>query len=263
MKEKTVETKLSAGRIVEIKELPDGTWVITQKVVVEDEVTSKKSSVPKIRIHESDFVLIDVESLSLEDEFMQHEPTTPMEKEFKKLLIDAIRKGVKNFYRPVMDPSFTDNGIAYVVGKEPAVGKSYNWWEKMAEKYDSSRNSRLGTRLEYVAFLGVLIKKLIEEGKAVEWAWNAVCNDSKELGHYWNSENAKNEFEPTGSRCICGFYDLANTYKILAEDEEAGGFWLAGGVYVLNGFNGPLADLGHNTYRFYGYDNCVGWLVLS
>ena len=41
------------------------------------------------------------------------------------------------------------------------------------------------------------------------------------------SEDAKYNFEPTGSRIICGFYDLANTYKIFAEDEEAGGFWLA------------------------------------
>ena len=170
---------------------------------------------------------------------------------------------MKNFYRPIMDPYFTANGIGYASGKKPAVGKSYNWWFDTAKKYDPSRNSRLGTRLEYGAFLGVLIKKLVEEGKSVEWAWNAVCNDSKELGHYWNSKNAKHDFEPTGSRGICGFYDLANTYKILAEDEEVGGFWLAGGSFNLGSSNDPLADLCLYTNRSSDRSHSVGWLVLS
>ena len=83
------------------------------------------------------------------------------------------------------------------------------------------------------------------------------------MGHYWNSDNAKHQFEYTGSREICGFFDLANTYKILAKDEEAGGFWLAGGFFNLDGNDDPLADLvlrnGYNYCR-----NCgVAWLVLK
>ena len=109
----------------------------------------------------------------------------------------------------------------------------------------------------------MLIKKLVEEGKSVEWAWNAVCNDSKKLGHYWNCEDAKHEFEPIGSRCICGFYDLANTYKILAEDKEAGGFWLAGGYYFNYSDYCPLAGLYRGTCRDNDSGNSVGWLVLS
>ena len=95
-------------------------------------------------------------------------------------------------------------------------------------------------------------------------AWKAVCNDSKELGHYWNSENTKYKFEPTGSRQICEYYDLANTYKILAEDNEAGDFWLAGGFYIDCSYNHPLASLEHYSIRINddGYHN-VGWLVLS
>ena len=264
MKEKTVETKLPVGRIVEIKELPDGTWVIKQKVLMEEKVTSEKSnSIPMIKIPEIIFVQIEAESLSKDDEFMKYKPKTEREVDAKGLIAEAISSGVKNFYRPVMDPSFAEDGIAYVVGKKPAVGKFYNWWVDTVKKYDPSRKSRLGTRLEYGAFLGVLIKKLVEEGKSVEWAWNAVCNDSKELGHYWNSENAKHGFEPTGSRLICGFYDLANTYKILAEDEEAGGFWLAGGSYDYGGDDYPLAGLDHYTVRYGGNYDSVGWLVLS
>lgn len=113
------------------------------------------------------------------------------------------------------------------------------------------------------AFLGVLIKKLIEEGKTVEWAWNAVCNDSRKLGHYLNSENPKCRFEPTGSREICGFFDLANAYKILAWDIGAGGFWLAGGGCDGYSYVNPLADLDLFRDRDNIHFSSVGWLVLS
>ena len=176
------------------------------------------------------FVLVEASKLSLKDEFMKHKPKTDAERKFKELLTKAIQTGIKDFYRPRMDPSFSeDGGICYKAGLKPAVGKSYNWWNKVAVEFYPERHSRLGTRLEYVAFLGVLIKKLVDSGWTVENSWNAVCNDSRQLGHYWNSKNAKHDLEPTGSREICGFFDLANTYKILARDEEAGGFWLAGG----------------------------------
>ena len=277
--ERTVETNLPVGRIVEIKELPDGTWVINQKVVVEKEA-KKSNSMWEI---EHLFVQIEAESLSMDDEFMKYEPRTKREKRTKELIAEGIKSRVKNFYRPILDPAFDIDGIdeiyiywwcmrrcvdplfaegiVYGGWKKPAGGQSCRWWVDAAKKYAPSRNSRLGTRLEYGAFLGVLIKKLIEKGKSVEWAWNAVCNDSKELGHYRDSYDARPEFESTGSRCICGFYDLANTEKILAEDEEAGGFWIAGGRYLDWGGGCPLAHLELTTGR-----RChegVGWLVIS
>ena len=114
-----------------------------------------------------------------------------------------------------------------------------------------------------MAFLGVLIKQLVESGWSIEGAWNAVCNDSRNLGHYWNSAGALHKFEPTGSREICGFCDLGNAYKILAEDKETGGFWLAGGAYHCNGINNSLADLSLYDCRNYKYYGRVGWLVLE
>jgi hypothetical protein len=252
---KVIETKLPAGEIIGLERLADGTWVVKQKV----------AEVRKPRDLDKKFILIDAESLSLNDEFMQHEPKTEREKKFKALLTEVIAKGIKNFYRPKYDPSFIDDdeGIRFADRKKPAVGKSCNWWEKAAKEFNPERKSRLGTRLEYVAFLGVLIKALVAEGKTIDWAWNAVCNDSKELGHYRDSENAKHRFESTGSRCIADFSDLANTYKILAEDEEAGGFWLAGGCYNDVSYLSPLAGLDHLTNRDLVGNLSVGWLVLS
>lgn len=215
-----------------------------------------------------DFILIEVESLSRKDRFMWHNPRTKNEKVAKELIVEAIKANVKNFYRPKYDPSFTDDGkgICFVAGKMPAVGKSYNWWKDTAKKYNPLRNSRLGTRLEYGAFLGVLIKKLVESGKSVKWAWNAVCNNSWELGHYKNSEDAKKTFEFTGSREICGFCDLANTWKMVMADDENEALWVAGGIYSISSTLFPIADIYcDNDYEYYDEDEeySVGWIVLS
>ena len=211
------------------------------------------------------FVLVEASKLSLKDEFMKYEPKTEREEKFKKELTEAIKKGVKDFWRPKYDPSFNEEGtrICFVAGKKPAVGKSYNWWNKVAKAFCPERNSRLGTKSEYVAFLGVLIKRLVANGWSVEYAWNAVCNNSKELGHYWNSEDAKHTFEATGSREMCGFFDLANTFKILAENEKAGGFWLTSGNYDVGSNFYPLAGFYYCDCRDQGFGDCVGWLVLE
>lgn len=220
----------------------------------------------EIKVNGDDFILVDVESLSMDDEFMQYEVSTIRELTAKYVISNAICSGVKNFYRPKCDPSFTNCGesICFAFGKKPAVGKSYNWWESNAKEFCPERNSRLGTKLQYGAFLGVLIKKLVESGWEVATAWNAVCNDSRELGHYLNSEGASYAWEPTGSREICGFFDLANAYKILAEDEEADGFWLTDGTHYNYSYRGPLANLNHDNDCFYDEKHSgVGWVVLD
>ena len=224
-----------------------------------------KLTLSNVDIPEDVFVLIEASKLSLEDKFMMHDPKTKIEINLKEALEEVIKCGVKDFWRPRFDPAFIAKreGICYVVGNRPAVGRSYDWWENTAKAYNPKRRSRLGMKSEYVAFLGVLIKTLVSEGWTVTAAWNAVCNNSKELGHYRNSENALHDLEPTGSRGICGFYDLGNTYKILANDEGFGGYWRAGGDCNVDGNYDPLArlyyDYFHNIDRF----DSVGWLVLE
>ena len=211
----------------------------------------------------ADFILVEAEKLSMADEFMKYEPKTDKEKIAQNLIAEAIKKRVKNFYRPNCDPSFNkdSNKIQFVYGERPAIGKSYNWWKDVAKSYNPSRNSRLGTKLEYFAFLGVLIKKLIEEGIPIEWAWYVVCYDSGKIGHYCNSQNAKREFEITGSRKTCGFCDLANVYKLLGE--EYNGFYMASGCYSEISYYEPLSN-------FFYEENCqeklnysVGWIVFD
>ena len=182
--------------------------------------------------------------------------------------VDEVRAAkLAPFYKPIYDPSEDGKRVTYKKGKEPAVGHSYNWWVETASKMPAveGRSWKLTTEYQYYAFLVWLINQLVKSGKSVEEAMNQVVLDSRELGHYYDSENSTEggAFELTGSRCICGLYDLANTIKILeCSNEEAGGFWLAGGSYDNNGNDYPLADLDHRTAVDYDGDDGVGLLVL-
>ena len=252
------EIKVSGGRITKAQVMPDGSCKVMVELVT---TTTEDTTCHQL---ESMFNRVPASKLRLDDAFMKHQPKTNAERNFKELVETAIKNGLKDFWRPVYDPSFDDNGrIYYEPGKMPAAGKSYNWWKKKAKAFYPEWGSRIGTKSEYIAFLAVLMKNLVASGKSVEWAWNAVCNDSKELGHYWNSKGAKNAFETTGSRYICGWYDLANSFKILEEDEEAGGFWIACGDYSSLSIHNPLAFLYHHHDRCDDFMYSCGWLVLT
>lgn len=115
------------------------------------------------------------------------------------------------------------------------------------------------------SFVKVRIEKilrLIAEGWSEKEAWKSICHDSEKLGHYKNSANARPELEPTGSRKTAGKCDLANTRKILAKDEKARGFWLAGGNYNDYSVNSPIANLDFDDDYGYRYAGCVGWFVI-
>lgn len=269
--------ELPAGRIVSIKLREDGTYELLFEVEeqnsaaeIEVEADAPETDEEELQVFSeseikaSKLVLIEASKLSLDDEFMQHHPKSRRERKFRHLLGDVIVKGIPDFWRPRMDPTLDREGNIYFRGGEkPAVGKFYHWWSANAQMFNSKHKSRLGTKSEYIAFLGVLIKKLVAEGWTKDEAWDAVCNDSKRLGHYLSPETLKLSFGFTGSMVIAGFSDLANTRKILADDEDVDVFWIAGGCYKVFSDNNPLADFVRGDIA-YGYpDNSVGWLVLS
>lgn len=210
------------------------------------------------------FPIVKASTLSLKDDFLKHRPQTYNQKKFKQMLTAAIKSGLSDFRAQRMDASFDEEGnICFHAGMKPAVEKSANWWNKTAKEFLPEKESRLGTTKERIAFLGLLIKYLIEErGYTVSNAWEAVCDQSKDLGNYWDSKDAKYGIEDTGSRQVGDWYDLANTYKIIVDD-EAGGFSLVGGRCVDNGNNCPLANVFSIYYPFGVYKGSVGWLVLS
>lgn len=243
-------------RVVDAKTMPDGSCVLTLEHATANDTTRHNQG--------GIFKLVPASKLSLNDDFLIYSPNTPTEKVFMEAVKKVIKAGVQDFYRPTLDPSFYSDGrICYQAGMKPAVWKSYNWWYEHSKEFCSERKSRLGTKSEYIAFLAVFIKEMVDSGKSLNWAWNAVCNDSKELGHYRNSNGAKHTYEDTGNREVCGWRDLANTYKILEEDKEAGGFWQTGGDYCTDSKNNPLAELYRSNYRHDDIHPGTGWIVMS
>jgi len=262
-----MELKLAGGRIVSA-ELKDGVLkILVEETKEESKLTPEvlETEVAPEDVISVQFIRVPASSLSLTDNFMLHCPQSFREEAFKELLTKVIESGVSDFYRPRLDPSFDRNGkISYQPGTISAVMKSCDWWEREAKEFCPERSSRLGTKSEYVAFLGVLLKNLVASGWSIADAWNAVCNDSRKLGHYRNSERALGVLELTGSREICGFYDLANTCKILARDNETTvDFGLVGGCYNNFGNTYPLADIGCHNLPYLALKHSVGWIVLE
>ena len=192
-------------------------------------------------------------------DMLKYTPASENEKKFLEFLKEAVDAGVKTFKVPMCDPSIDENGfLQFAASCKPAVDYSYNGLKELANE----NGVQLGSKNQYVLFLATMIHRFVEEGWSKADAFYAVCTDSTEVGHYWDSEKARYGFEVTGSRKIAGKCDLANTYKILAKDESTGGFWVAGGSCSSSDSNKALANLDLCVSYGIHYCDCVGWFVL-
>lgn len=258
-----VEIRISEGRIIDAVVLDNSTCKLTVQIFQNDEKHIIHEQEKKIKILTSAFCLIEASKLSLNDDFMKYKPITFQGKKFKESVESAICSGLKDFYCSKYDPSLDDNGnICYVPNKKPATGFSYQWWKDKAKTFMPERESCLGSERHRVALLAVLLKKLVEDGYSNKHAWSSICNDSIEMGHYWNSKNAKRKLELTGSREICGFYDLANTGKILKGEDDT--YYLtAGGNYVDISYDKPLTNFRIGRIQNISINYGVGWIILN
>jgi len=213
--------------------------------------------------YEKIFSLIEASKLSIDDRFLRRRPKTEKQSNFRKRVIAAILAGLEDFKAPLFDPSIDKNdNIYFCYGNRPGVARQANWWIENAPKYLPGI-SRIGTTAEHDAFLATLIKK----GFAT---WEQVCDNSKEIGHYRDSEDAKEDFENTGSRPLGEFYDLGNTNKITLKGKEGSDVSIKGGNYYYDGYSCPLAEVSYfgDSSDFYSIANTiycggVGWIVLD
>lgn len=263
------------GKMFFINEDSNGALVLTMESMVKEQVETilnqnlEKDEVQKCleqlmagSISTEKEMAAEIETITVEGsdsqiyfDMLEYTPANDDENLFLQNLKEAVDAGVKPFKVPVCDPSIAEDGsIQFVEGCKPAVGYSYNELKE--------HGVQLGSKNQYVLFLATIIHRLVEEGWSKANAINAVCSDSTELGHYCNSANAKDDVELTGSRGVAGKFDLANTCKILAKDEKAGGFWIAGGSCLDNGNDCPLARLYLCNRYVIHYVNSVGWFVL-
>ena len=240
-----LEFKVKGGRITRAEVLEDGSC----KLLVD------------VARRRDEFVLIKASTLSLQDDFMDYKPQNRREAEVKNVLTEAIKSGVDDFYRPKYDPSFDEDGdIQFVAGKKPAFGLSFAEWLTVAEELYP--NSRLGTKWEYYAFLGVLLKRMVKHGMDKKKAWHAVCGNSEKIGHYKSATTAAPKWAYTGSHPFYGFDDLANTSKLVSVGSYE--YAEASGSYLSLPYDAPLASfrVKKSDFEKKRYD-AVGWVVLE
>lgn len=181
--------------------------------------------------------------------------------EFKDNLATAITASVPDFEVFVCDPSIDKNGnLQFVPGAKPAVGLSLDEWEELAR----INGLRIGNKHEYILFISTLLYKMIKNGWGKYDAFRALFQCSQDLGHYIDSQDAKETFEPTGSREFMGKCDLANTNKLLANDNDF--MYFAGGHYFTYSNVDPIAQISNFNKQEIMYYNIysshiVGWFV--
>jgi len=209
------------------------------------------------------FRVVEASKLSLNDKFLQHNPKTERQAHDKEEIMKAIKVGLVDFRKPILDPSVDEDGnIFFEAGNNPATGYSLNWWSEKAKELIPDKNSRVGEEAHHYAFIATLIKYLIDEEKyEIGDAWRAVCDNSIRMGHYWNSEDSKHTFETTGKRPVGGWFDLSNTLKLLKDDD--GTPLLASGCYCYDSGHFPVSKVEKpmNPSPDAGYGYCVGWLI--
>jgi len=254
MEMKIAIPEVNGGRCISA-EVKDG-YVLAKFEIVENETSSISGSELECRIDPNIFA----------GAWLEYQPTSKRQKETLDLYQDAKAKcRLHAFTCMTIDPCVKDGKLVYQKGLSIKTGFSQRQWEKMMKDYNPSRNSRQMTRTEYACRNLYLIQKLVESGYEIAEAWKAVCDDYRKIGHYSNSDNNKYDFEPTGSREVCGFCDLGNAWKFIANDpwEEAGGFWVGGGCYEDHGCCSPVSYLNHHDTVYIGLYYGIGMIVLD
>ncbi len=185
---------------------------------------------------------------------------TGRQKKFRADVMKALKNMPEEGFRwiPVYEPSQNNGGnLQYISGVNVLRGlNSYNW-EEVLRNYSPENGSRMSSITTYF----LLLLRLLKDGFATV---EQLADDSKGIGHYGDSENAKHEFEKTGERQLGGLYGFAgNTYKIVKDSESSSGFSLLGGTYYYYGYKWPLADVEHDNDPNDTRNNGVGLLELT
>lgn len=186
--------------------------------------------------------------------------STDRQKKYKKDVLEALANKPKEGFRwiPVYEPSrTTDGSVQFVKGEKPLVVLSCPEWDKMLEEYSPENESGKSSKTTYF----LLSLRWLKDGFAT---LEQLAEHSEEIGHYWDSEDAKYEFEKTGERKfggVCGF--AGNTCKIVEDSNSASGYSLLGGNYNYDGYESPFADVSPINCPNYKYYNSVGVLELK
>ncbi len=213
-------------------------------------------------------VKIDTENEGFYDKVLNYPSENERIQDFIEAISEVKEIGIEPFYRPTMDPTLERGILTFRKGNQPLVRMTFDFWRRGIKDLhpfgeQNAWSWKIGTEYQYYAFLTWLINQLVESGETLDKAFYKVVLDSKELGHYKNSKNAKGMLEPTGSRKICGVYDLANTHKLLECSNKDGTMWIAGGSYDEISTYHPLANIFSTNKTDWMFLRSVAWLVVT
>lgn len=237
--------------------------IINEGSAIEVYVEPKERDKYKEKTLDDFLKLIEVSTLSKRDKIFRYKPKSHSQEIVKNGIFKAIDMKLKNFMVFTISPSLDENGkLIYKKGTYPIIEKSVEWVYQKSQELYPERNSRIGDENHYYAFLGYFIKYLVEEKKeSIDNAWYIVCDDSKIIGNYFNTELTENKLEKSGSRAIGEFYDLGNTYKIIRDSSSETKFSLAGGCYKDLSYLQYLSNIMPLISVKKDIKNAVPWII--
>lgn len=262
--EKTIQIKSDENSAIvraNVKILEDGSGIEIN--IISNSITEQPIDENYLNEH---FPIVEVSKLSLDDKFLQGYKARDKKTVYLKSEIEEIIKtGIPDFRCPTMDPSIgKDGNIYFAKGQKFAGNETPLKWEEKAKAFMPEKNSRIGTYQQYIAFLAVLIKYLVEEENYNPViAWNAVCNNSH---FFW--EKGKASTRVTGNCKVGKWYDLLNSCKIIRK-EEKDTFWnncrIIGDYYLKEDEKTSLLRIIYttNTAPIEIFDFAAAWLVMD
>ena len=185
---------------------------------------------------------------------------TERQQKFKVNALKAVKNKPTEGFRwiPVFEPSKNSEGeLQYVAGAKVLRTLNSFAWENLFNEYSPDNGSQEASITTYF----LLALRWLKDGIATI---EQLTDDSKEIGHYRDSENAKHGLEKTGEREFGGLYGLVgNTYKIVKDSESGSDISLVGGSYNVNGNWYPLADARNDKVPHHINTDGVGLLELT
>lgn len=164
--------------------------------------------------------------------------STRYERRLKEIILEALANKPKEGFRwiPVYEPSLASDGsVQFVEGEKPLVKISVPRWNQMLEEYSPENES--GESSDTTYFL--LLLRWLKDGIAT---LEELSNHSEKIGHYWDSENAKPDFEKTGERKFGGLYGfVGNTCKMVKSEDF--GILILGANYENSSFLYPVCKI--------------------
>lgn len=186
--------------------------------------------------------------------------STLEQKAFREEVLEAIENMPTEGYRwiPVYEPSKGEDGeIQFIPGKNVLMGLASYEWIKRLKEYSPENESQEASKTTYF----LLLMRWLKDGIA---SLEQIADNSKEIGHFSDSKDAKYGFEKTGERefgGLCGF--VGNTYKAVnipgSRARNPIPLWFGGDCFDSGEFN----SLVHMESSPFPSDSYVGLLELK